>query len=459
MFAGTIKVRAIAPTIAILILVLTTLTAAILLYTWTSGYVSSANVETESFKLMKVEAYEKTGKTLTLYVRNLGKVNIIVDSIYLIAPNGTIYKLQPAVVNSSTEIWGGDIWKVNLDYLKVSLAASGKIVYDNFETYRAEIWNKDYVNYNNTWEAVDFNPDGLKLLSKSSDGWAVRGLISRNKIVNLNNLPIVIEVDLQKTDYNLAPHNNDAAGSPFAACLYLSSVKKRNPYFATPWFAAKLYFRDRYQPRTEAQLVTRSSILNITTLYTWYSAPNTEPRGIFLIVFNETNKVYYYFWANDRTTLYTQGSWAPRALQDIFQSKTLYIYLTIDNKVHASPRKVHVRYIQIYRGTKLVITGVRRGWTVELTDSSWNVLYRKIATGSKVEFNILNYILENGMPLEGHIRVKTFNESEIERYGGLVIKPKELKEIIVALPNIESGTYTLKIVGKSGIEYYVKIRV
>ena len=54
-----IKIRAIAPTIAILILVLTTLTAAILLYTWTSGYVSSANVETESFKLMKVEAYEK----------------------------------------------------------------------------------------------------------------------------------------------------------------------------------------------------------------------------------------------------------------------------------------------------------------------------------------------------------------------------------------------------------------
>ena len=55
--------------------------------------------------------------------------------------------------------------------------------------------------------------------------------------------------------------------------------------------------------------------------------------------------------------------------------------------------------------------------------------------------------------------MKTFNESEIEEYGGLVIKPKELKEIIVALPNIESGTYTLKIVGKSGIEYCVKIRV
>ena len=248
--------KGISPVIAILLLILIAIAASVAVYVYISTFVSRETVTTgKGIISLSLDAYKVNGKLLTLYVRNLGTRDSIVNSIYLISADGKVYEVSYAKITSGTEIWGGDVWVVDRENLNIVLSQSGKILHDTFVGRDSTMWDDSYVNYNNNWSAVYYDPDGLKLLSKSAGGWAVRGLISNQKIVNLGELPAVIEVDLQKTSYNVP--NEDAAGSPFAACLYLSSEKKKNPYFATPWFAAKLYPR-AYPSRTEAQLVTRS---------------------------------------------------------------------------------------------------------------------------------------------------------------------------------------------------------
>jgi len=88
-------------------------------------------------------------------------------------------------------------------------------------------------------------------------------------------------------------------------------------------------------------------------------------------MFNETNMAHYYFWRKSRTgTPYRSGSWSSTGLSQVFGNGEQYIYLTIDNRVTVSSRKVHIRYIQIYRDYKVTIIGVKPEWTIEITDAS-----------------------------------------------------------------------------------------
>jgi len=127
--------------------------------------------------------------------------------------------------------------------------------------------------------------------------------------------------------------------------------------------------------------------------------------------------------------------------------------------VTVSSRKVHVRYIQVYKDYKVTISNVAPGWTVELTDNAWNTLYSTVASASSVTFNILNYIIENGMPLDGHIRVYTYNVTEFNMYGGWRILPREMKALTVSIDNVPSGEYRVKVVTKNGVEYQYKVRI
>ncbi|RLE90980.1 MAG: hypothetical protein DRN04_13880 [Thermoprotei archaeon] len=80
---------------------------------------------------------------------------------------------------------------------------------------------------------------------------------------------------------------------------------------------------------------------------------------------------HYYFWRKSRTgTPYRSGSWSSTGLSQVFGNGEQYIYLTIDNRVTVSSRKVHIRYIQIYRDYKVTIIGVKPEWTIEITDAS-----------------------------------------------------------------------------------------
>ncbi|RLE98180.1 MAG: hypothetical protein DRJ63_08100, partial [Thermoprotei archaeon] len=271
--------KAVSGVLAVLILIVIVVVAGLLTYLWVIGYIPR-RYERNSREIIKIEGVKIEGSVAYIYVRNLGTQEVVVSSVYLTDNNGIVkYQLSLPVFKSGTEIWGGDVWAVRYTDLKVVRIKSGKITYDRFTAPNPGTWDDSYVDYNNAEDAVYYDPDGLKLLSRSNGGWAVRGLITTSTIIDLidpESYPVVIEVDLQKTNYNVPA--GDAAGSPFAACMYISYSKRTNPYFATPWFAAKLYYRS-FPSRTEAQLVSRSAsgVLQIKTLYTWYSAPNTQP--------------------------------------------------------------------------------------------------------------------------------------------------------------------------------------
>ena len=447
--------KAVSSITAIVLLIIATVAIASLLYIWSTGYLSTQTSQIgKPPTTIVIDEGNVAGSTLTLYIRNMGSTSVTVKDFYLISTSGKVIKLEPAIasIKPSEGIWGGDVWVVKPNTLELVRTVKGLIVNDKFSDPNPAVWDDAYVDYNNAWSHIYYDPDGLKLLSISDDDWAVRGLITMSQIINLQNLPVVIEVDLQKTNYNV-PYG-DAAGSPFAACLYLSPNKNPNPYYATPWFAAKLYPR-AYPSRTEAQLVTRSARVELKTLYTWYSAPNTQPRGIFLLIFNETNKVYYYFWRDSRTGKpYASGSWASTGLSQVFSSGQLYVYLTIDNTVTESSRKVHVRYIQVYRGTELTVKGLQPGWVVQLIKDS-EVVAEKVATGNSVTFDLLDIIIDKGMPIDA-IKVITYEKEG----GGWTIEPGEVKAVKLDISNVPPGLYTVKAVAEDGsiAVYHVKIK-
>ncbi len=456
--------KAIAPIISILLLIVIAIASAIVVYGFITGSLAEYTPSKPQgiYKKIVIEGYTRQGNLLTIYVRNVGSASVTVSSVYLDTPQkGQAIKLPFAVFQSSTEIWGGDIWQLNYNNFKIELKQPGKILYDTFTSEDPSTWDDEYINYNNEWNRVYYDPNGLKLLSESDDGWAVRGLITIDKIIDLREVPIVIEVDLQKTSYNVP--NGDAAASPFAACLYLSSSKNQNPYYATPWFAVKLYPRS-FPYRTEAQLVTRNSGGTIKTkiLYTWSSARDTQPRGVFLLVFNESNKVYYYFWSDSRSgDPYTSGSWSSTGLEQVFNDGMHYIYLTIDNRVTVSSRKVHVRYLQIYRGTSISIVNLKKDWFVKVVeeDNPSEVIFEGAANSTALQVDLLNYIIDSGMPLRGSILVFTYDPQEVEKYGGIVVPPGEVKSISLSLSSDFHGVYVLTLVDVSGGEVSQSIEI
>jgi len=289
--------KAVSPVIAILLSIAIAISIGILVYAWITGYIGIITKTQTGVENLIIESYYKEGNLLTAYVRNVGGVDAIINSTYLV-DNG-VYQLQPAIITTGTEIWPGGTWKINKQQVRVELETEGKIRYDIGDSFNdSSFWNDDYVDYNNYWDAIYYDPEGLKLLSRSNGGWAVRGLISNDKVIDLSKR-IVIEVDLQKTNYNVP--GGDAAASPFAACLYISPNKNsKNPFDNAPWFAVKLYPKGwPITDRTVAQVVTRdtSNSIKYEDLDTWYSAPNTQPRGIFLLIFDPDNdRAEYYFW-------------------------------------------------------------------------------------------------------------------------------------------------------------------
>jgi len=124
--------KAISPVIVLLMLIFITVGASVIIYAWPTGYITSYETQPADFEEIKVEAYKVNGKLLTIYVRNIGDISVIVNNVYLISPTGVVYNLSPAVIGSSTEIWGGDVWTIDAENLQVVKESSGLIFDDTF---------------------------------------------------------------------------------------------------------------------------------------------------------------------------------------------------------------------------------------------------------------------------------------------------------------------------------------
>jgi len=109
-----VKRKAISPVIATLLLILIAIAASILVYVWVTGYASSVT-GAETIQLqerVKIDAVSvpdgSASKNVTIYVRNIGNVEINVTSAYIIDSvtsevmgyNSTSLKLTPGEVKA-----------------------------------------------------------------------------------------------------------------------------------------------------------------------------------------------------------------------------------------------------------------------------------------------------------------------------------------------------------------------
>jgi flagellin-like protein len=107
------KRTGVSPVIATLLLIVIAVAAAVLAYIWIIGYQGTLTQQASTAQLqerIKIEAVQYSSGTLTVYVRNIGDVNVNIDALYVIDKTGTIIgssttvglTLTPGQVDSQT---------------------------------------------------------------------------------------------------------------------------------------------------------------------------------------------------------------------------------------------------------------------------------------------------------------------------------------------------------------------
>ena len=110
--------KAISPVIATLLLILIAVAASVIVYVWATGYIGAAAPSTtpelqERIKIdsLNYETDTNNKVTITIYVRNIGDVNVEISAAYLIAPNGTVIKSN---TTANVEISPGTVGEVKI---------------------------------------------------------------------------------------------------------------------------------------------------------------------------------------------------------------------------------------------------------------------------------------------------------------------------------------------------------
>ncbi|MEM1568398.1 MAG: archaellin/type IV pilin N-terminal domain-containing protein [Thermofilaceae archaeon] len=88
------KRRGVSPVIATLLLIVIAVVAAVLAYIWVSGYMGRVTSQAEAQapqlqERIKIDAASVSGNTVTIYVTNIGDVNVTIASAYVLYENKT----------------------------------------------------------------------------------------------------------------------------------------------------------------------------------------------------------------------------------------------------------------------------------------------------------------------------------------------------------------------------------
>ena len=96
--------KAVSPVIATLLLILIAVAAAVLVYVWVTGYASSVTSTgtPELHEEIKIDAVSYSGTTLTVYVRNIGDVNAVIDAVYIISTGNVVVASDTDVSSTLT---------------------------------------------------------------------------------------------------------------------------------------------------------------------------------------------------------------------------------------------------------------------------------------------------------------------------------------------------------------------
>lgn len=106
-----VKRKAVSPVIATLLMIAIAVAAAILVYVWSMGLVGTLQGTggQQTREQLILEAYDATGSTWTLYMRNVGPTNSTISAVYV---EGT-----PVTVGGTTSLTPGASGTVTLTNL------------------------------------------------------------------------------------------------------------------------------------------------------------------------------------------------------------------------------------------------------------------------------------------------------------------------------------------------------
>ena len=86
--------KGVSPIIAVLLLIVITVTAALLTYLWVLGYIGSAQRSGQPSQLeekIKIDGVKVSDTTVFIYVRNIGSVRVVIQAAYILnATTGTV---------------------------------------------------------------------------------------------------------------------------------------------------------------------------------------------------------------------------------------------------------------------------------------------------------------------------------------------------------------------------------
>ena len=108
------KNKAISPVIATLLLILIAIAAAVLVYVWVTGFATGTTSKgaPELEEKFKVEATSYTSGTgLKIYIRNIGLVPVVIDTIYIRDSTGSLITVSDVDITISA----GSLTSTTLD--------------------------------------------------------------------------------------------------------------------------------------------------------------------------------------------------------------------------------------------------------------------------------------------------------------------------------------------------------
>lgn len=112
--------KGVSPIIAVLLLIVITVTAALLTYLWVLGYIGSAQRSGQPSQLeekIKIDGVKVSDNRVTIYVRNIGSVRVVIQAAYIL--NATTGTVIDAETNLNVGLDPGEVSGTNV-YVEVS---------------------------------------------------------------------------------------------------------------------------------------------------------------------------------------------------------------------------------------------------------------------------------------------------------------------------------------------------
>ena len=433
-----VEVKAITPVIAALVLIITVVSGAIILYVWFSGYVTENTEEKPSeifTTLAKVEHlryyYENNTPILETYIRNIGSTKITVDRAYL---EGSFIVGYPRKYNITTrvislnkhvtaqattrlsqksrevrywkniatnlpfpeKVWGGDKWTYNIQSNTLTRTQEGLI-----KTYNDLSWQ--FVKTSNAQGSYEDRGSYIEINCKSNNRqWAK---CSYKASLDDLNPPFVVEAKVEKA--------NSGARYTNVGVYVTSRSQHNNPYSSYPFYEFGVFDwwgRD----------VLEARLRNKNGDSKYFPTDVESSIGHVILVVNNDREGEIHGFKDD--SHYGSASIS----YNVGTNTMKYIWLTVETtKTSTMKGYFYKDYLKIYRRPYFTVELIGLGGSVEayrfslLIENTVSLTYVKEADEPSVivdprdDMDFYMLWLEDGYPFDVKLSLDVLNKSVI----------------------------------------------